>query len=114
MPIRVLHETGEYQRNLSTQVPKQGKNQEDVKLESYYRQLREAARQIDRNQLTYWCDRSAGSPTPLEFSIGSEITPDSSVISEISCVSGDGKHYFHKLDNVQLYFNECRSLVNAV
>ncbi|KAM7541102.1 hypothetical protein Aperf_G00000030631 [Anoplocephala perfoliata] len=87
MPIRVFHETGEYQRNLSTQAPKHGKNQEDVELGPYYRQIREAARQIGGNRLTYWCDRSAGSPTPLEFSIGSDNISDVSTISEVSGIS---------------------------
>ncbi|VUZ51097.1 unnamed protein product, partial [Hymenolepis diminuta] len=86
-PVTILHETGNYKRNLSTQVSEKDMNQGSVTHGPYYRQLEEVAKQSGETLITYWRDRAAGSPTPLRFSIGSDIASDLSVESEISSIS---------------------------
>lgn len=55
----------------------------------YYREIREG---VDaKPPATYWLDRAAGSPTPLEFSITSDMTSDVSVASDMSSISSRGK-----------------------
>nr|CDS26735.1 serine rich repeat protein [Hymenolepis microstoma] len=86
-PVTLLHEAGEYKRNLSTQVSKKDKNQGTVTHGPYYRQLEEVTKQSGETPITYWLDRAVGSPTPLQFVAGSDIASDLSATSEISNIS---------------------------
>ncbi|VDM32382.1 unnamed protein product [Hydatigera taeniaeformis] len=87
---RLLHETGEYQRNLSTQVQLGGRRHE-IQVHGPYFRLIEENIETDKGPSTYWCDRSVGSPTPCGLSTGFDTTSNSSMVSENSRISSDGK-----------------------
>lgn len=88
--VRLLHETGEYQRNLSTQAQSGGKGHKIEAHGPYFRLIQEEL-ENDEGPSTYWCDRSVGSPTPYELSIRSDTTSDSSMVSEKSRILSKGR-----------------------
>ncbi|CDS40557.1 expressed protein [Echinococcus multilocularis] len=84
--VQLFHETGEYKRNLSTQVQSCGRRHEIEVHGPYFRLIQEKFKN-NEGPSTYWCDRSVGSPTPYECSIGSDIALDSPMTSETSRIS---------------------------